>query len=67
MASGEHGNVGIVGAGVMGFAMANNLRAAGYQVFGYDPVPAAQQRLREPAQPRDVRFEKRGGVRGCVR
>ena len=31
----------------MGFAMANNLRAAGYQVFGYDPLPAAQQRLRD--------------------
>ena len=31
----------------MGFAMANNLRAAGYRVFGYDPVPAAQQRLRD--------------------
>ena len=59
MASAEHGNVGIVGAGVMGFAMANNLRAAGYQVFGYDPLPAAQQRLRDMggiavASPREV-------------
>ena len=45
--------------GVMGFAMANNLRAAGYQVFGYDPVAAAQQRLRDiggiaVASPREV-------------
>jgi L-threonate 2-dehydrogenase len=40
-------NVGIVGAGVMGFAIANNLQAAGHQVFGYDPVPGAQQRLRD--------------------
>jgi putative dehydrogenase len=59
LASAEHGNVGIVGAGVMGFAMANNLRAAGYQVFGYDPVAAAQQRLRDMggtavASPREV-------------
>jgi L-threonate 2-dehydrogenase len=59
LASAEHGNVGIVGAGVMGFAMANNLRAAGYQVFGYDPAAAAQQRLRDMggiavASPREV-------------
>ena len=59
MASVEHGNVGIVGAGVMGFAMANNLRAAGHRVFGYDPAPAAQQRVREiggiaVASPREV-------------
>jgi putative dehydrogenase len=47
LASAEHGNVGIVGAGVMGFAMANNLHAAGYQVFGYDPEPSAQRRLRD--------------------
>src|ERR1700722_17154111 len=31
----------------MGFAMANNLRAAGYQVFGYDPLPRVQHRLRD--------------------
>jgi 3-hydroxyisobutyrate dehydrogenase-like beta-hydroxyacid dehydrogenase len=59
LASAEHGNVGIVGAGVMGFAMANNLRAAGYRMFGYDPAPAAQQRLRDiggnaVASPREV-------------
>lgn len=59
MADAEQGNVGVVGMGVMGFAMANNLRAAGYQVFGYDPVAAAQQRLRDiggiaVASPREV-------------
>jgi L-threonate 2-dehydrogenase len=31
----------------MGFAMANNLQAAGYRVFGFDPSAAAQQRLRD--------------------
>jgi L-threonate 2-dehydrogenase len=40
-------SVGIVGAGVMGFAMASNLRAAGFQVFGYDPAKAAKDRLRD--------------------
>jgi putative dehydrogenase len=47
LASAVQETVGMVGAGVMGFAMANNLQAAGYQVFGYDPVLAAQQRLRD--------------------
>ena len=47
MASAEHESVGIVGVGVMGFAMATNLHAAGYRVFGFDPVPDAQRRLRE--------------------
>src|SRR5262249_45751491 len=31
----------------MGFAMATNLHAAGYRVVGFDPVPAAQHRLRD--------------------
>jgi putative dehydrogenase len=43
----ESGNVGVVGVGVMGFAMANNLRAAGFAVFGYDPAKAANDRLRD--------------------
>ncbi len=43
----EHTKVGIVGTGVMGSAMAKNLRAAGHDVFGYDPAPTAQQRFRE--------------------
>ena len=55
----EFGNVGIIGVGVMGFAMANNLSAAGYQIFGFDPAPAAQDRLRSIggnviASPRDI-------------
>ena len=59
MASIESGNVGIIGVGVMGFAMANNLSAAGYQIFGFDPAPAAQDRLRAIggkviASPRDI-------------
>jgi L-threonate 2-dehydrogenase len=59
LASVKHGNVGIIGVGVMGFAMANNLRAAGYDVFGFDPLPAAQHRLGEiggsaTASPREV-------------
>jgi putative dehydrogenase len=59
LASMESGNVGIIGVGVMGFAMANNLRAAGYQIFGFDPAPAAQDRLRAIggnviAAPRDI-------------
>ncbi|MCW6511186.1 NAD(P)-dependent oxidoreductase [Hyphomicrobiales bacterium BP6-180914] len=37
--------VGMVGVGVMGFAMAANLRQAGFEVVGYDPVPAAIARL----------------------
>jgi putative dehydrogenase len=37
--------VGIVGIGIMGSAMARNLRQAGFSVVGYDPVPAACARL----------------------
>src|SRR5262245_49022589 len=32
--------VGIIGLGIMGSAMARALRAAGYEVHGYDPVTA---------------------------
>lgn len=39
--------VGIVGIGIMGSAMARNLRQAGFAVVGYDPVPAARARLEE--------------------
>ena len=31
----------------MGFAIANNLRAAGFQVFGYDPAKTAEDRLHD--------------------
>jgi L-threonate 2-dehydrogenase len=51
--------VGIVGIGIMGSAMARNLRQAGFSVVGYDPVPAACARLealggRALASPRAV-------------
>ncbi|MEH2512907.1 putative dehydrogenase [Nitrobacteraceae bacterium AZCC 1564] len=39
--------VGVVGIGIMGTAMARNLRQAGFMVVGYDPVPAACARLQE--------------------
>jgi L-threonate 2-dehydrogenase len=39
--------VGIVGLGIMGGAMARNLRAAGWRVFGCDPDPAAAAAVRE--------------------
>jgi L-threonate 2-dehydrogenase len=38
--------LGIVGLGIMGGAMAEAFRAAGYTVYGYDPVTAAAQRLK---------------------
>ncbi len=40
------GKVGLVGIGVMGSAMARTLQAAGFLVTGFDPVPAACERLR---------------------
>ncbi|WP_424629942.1 NAD(P)-dependent oxidoreductase [Bradyrhizobium sp. SYSU BS000235] len=39
--------VGVVGIGIMGTAMARNLRQAGFTVVGYDPVPAACARLQD--------------------
>lgn len=39
--------VGLVGIGIMGTAMARNLRQAGFTVVGYDPVLAACGRLQE--------------------
>lgn len=39
--------VGVVGIGIMGTAMARNLRESGFTVVGYDPVPAACARLQE--------------------
>jgi len=35
------GPVGFIGLGVMGSALSSHLIEAGYQVIGYDPVPAA--------------------------
>jgi putative dehydrogenase len=40
-----NGKVGMIGVGVMGFAMARNLRQAGLDVIGYDPAPGARERL----------------------
>lgn len=37
--------VGVIGLGIMGGAMARNLLAAGWQVSGYDPDPAAAAAL----------------------
>jgi 3-hydroxyisobutyrate dehydrogenase len=39
------GKVGMIGVGVMGLAMATNLRRAGYDVVGYDPAPSAREKL----------------------
>ena len=39
--------VGVIGLGIMGSAMSTNLITAGFDVFGYDPVAAARQRLRK--------------------
>ena len=38
-------NVGMLGLGIMGSAMAANLVRAGFAVIGYDPVPACRRRL----------------------
>src|SRR4051812_4201285 len=37
--------VGVIGLGIMGGAMAEALAAAGHDVVGYDPAPAARRRL----------------------
>lgn len=37
--------VGVIGLGIMGSAMSANLVKAGFEVFGYDPVPNARSRL----------------------
>jgi 3-hydroxyisobutyrate dehydrogenase-like beta-hydroxyacid dehydrogenase len=37
--------VGVIGLGIMGGAMAEALLAAGHEVLGYDPAPAAARRL----------------------
>lgn len=40
-------SVGIIGIGIMGTAMASNLCQAGFNVVGYDPIPAACARLED--------------------
>jgi 3-hydroxyisobutyrate dehydrogenase-like beta-hydroxyacid dehydrogenase len=59
-------NVGILGLGIMGSAMAANLVRAGFRVIGYDPVPA-RRRLHARAGGRSARsaaevFESAGIV-----
>ena len=39
--------VGMLGLGIMGSAMAANLLRAGFEVIGYDPVPACRSRHRK--------------------
>jgi 3-hydroxyisobutyrate dehydrogenase-like beta-hydroxyacid dehydrogenase len=39
--------VGLIGVGLVGTALAENLIAAGYAVVGFDPDPERQRRLRE--------------------
>jgi L-threonate 2-dehydrogenase len=39
--------VGVIGLGIMGSAMAANLVKAGFDVFGYDPLPRARARLKK--------------------
>ncbi|QPF93074.1 NAD(P)-dependent oxidoreductase [Bradyrhizobium commune] len=51
--------IGMLGIGIMGSAMARNLIKAGFAVVGYDPVPAARDRLidmggRALSSPKDV-------------
>jgi putative dehydrogenase len=40
-------SVGVIGLGIMGSAMAANLVKAGFDVYGYDPVPQARARLKK--------------------
>ena len=46
MAEKKKGAVGVVGLGIMGGAFAQNLRAAGWRVIGYDVAPARRRALR---------------------
>lgn len=45
MGQAAEARVGIIGLGIMGFAYAGNLRAAGAEVAGADPLPDARDRL----------------------
>ncbi|GAC1480372.1 MAG: 2-hydroxy-3-oxopropionate reductase [Acetobacteraceae bacterium] len=51
----------MIGLGIMGGAMARNLRQAGWQVFGYDPDPKATAALRADG------IEMPGDVAGVAR
>jgi 3-hydroxyisobutyrate dehydrogenase-like beta-hydroxyacid dehydrogenase len=39
--------IGVIGLGIMGSAMAQNLCKAGCRVYGYDPLPAARNALKK--------------------
>lgn len=39
--------IGVIGLGIMGSAMAENLCGAGLRVYGFDPLPAARGRLKK--------------------
>lgn len=39
--------IGVIGLGIMGSAMAGNLRKTGCRVYGYDPLPAARNALKK--------------------
>ncbi len=41
----ERGDIGIIGVGLLGTALAQRLTAAGYQLMGYDPDSIALKRL----------------------
>ncbi len=47
MATDTGKRAGVIGLGAMGFGMASSLVRAGFEVAGYDPAPAAQDRARE--------------------
>ena len=42
---------GVIGLGAMGFGMASSLVRAGFEVSGFDPSPAAQDRAHEALLP----------------
>ena len=39
--------IGVVGLGELGTVAATALKRGGYQVVGFDPSPAAQQRMKD--------------------
>jgi L-threonate 2-dehydrogenase len=39
--------IGVIGLGIMGSAMAQNLCKAGFRVYGFDPVPGARNALKK--------------------
>ena len=56
---------GVIGLGAMGFGMASSLVRAGFEVSGFDPSPAAQDRaqvLRGVCGGQDVEGRKQAGL-----